>query len=84
MNISPHLGITLPVVIAIVGAAWLQIRRIDALEVSLNKRFDDVDKRIDEIDLVLREMQASLKDLNRRDRTRSSADKFIPSPQPAP
>ncbi len=66
MNISPQLGITLPIVIAIVGAAWLQIRRIDALEVSLNKRFDDVNKRIDEINVVLRDMLASLRDLDRR------------------
>jgi len=74
VNLFSQLGITLPIVIAILGAAWLQNRRIDAMDASLNKRIDDLaaslNKRIDdlraEIMPVLRDMQASLKDLDRR------------------
>ena len=70
MNILSQIGITLPIVIAILGAAWLQNRRIDAMDASLNKRIDDLalslNKQIDEIKTVLRDMQGSLKDLYRR------------------
>ena len=63
MNILSQLGITLPIVIAILGAAWLQNRRIDAMDASVKKRIDDLRA---EIMPILRDMQASLKDLERR------------------
>ena len=70
VNILSQLGVTLPIVIAILGAAWLQNRRIDVMDASLNKRIDDLalslNKQIDEIKTVLRDMQAVLKDLVRR------------------
>ena len=61
-----NLGITLPIVMTILGAAWLQNRRIDTID----RRIDDTNRRIDELRAeimpVLREIQAAIRDLDRR------------------
>ena len=71
------LNVTLPIVFTIAVAAWLNNKRIDTVDSSLNHRMDDLNRRLDETnrridDLraeimpVLHEILATLKDLDRR------------------
>ena len=52
-------SITLPIVIAILGAAWLNNKRMDDLR-------GEIHADIADIKAVLREVQSTLKDLDRR------------------
>ncbi len=72
----PSLNVTLPIVITILIAAWLNNRRIDTIDKrfddvhgrfdDVHRRFDDVHRRIDNIDKRLGEILSTLKDLDRR------------------
>ena len=57
------LGITLPIVLTILIAAWLNNKRIDTVDTSLNRRVDDLRG---EMVPLLREILATLKDVDRR------------------
>ena len=57
------LGIPLPIVLTILIAAWLNNKRIDTVDTSLNRRVDDLRG---EMVPLLREILATLKDLDRR------------------
>ncbi|MBI3697751.1 MAG: hypothetical protein HY238_23335, partial [Acidobacteria bacterium] len=57
------LGITLPIVLTILIAAWLNNKRIDTVDTSLNRRVDDLRG---EMVPLLREILATVKDLDRR------------------
>ncbi len=74
--VSPWLPVsqvTLPSVLAIGIAAWLNNRRIDDVSKrfdDVNRRFDDVNRRIDDLRSellpILRELQAITKDHEKR------------------
>ena len=67
----------LPIMIAFVTAAWLNNRRIDSVETSVNERIDDLRSEMTslraevaasrtETNTILREIQSSLKEMDRR------------------
>ena len=65
-ELLPVIQITLPLLVGLFIAAWLQNRAID----QLSKRIDDVrdglGKRIDDVLTELREIRAELKTMNTR------------------
>jgi chromosome segregation ATPase len=62
----PFFQSTLPVVMAILGAAWLHNGRLGTLESSINRRFDEVDRRIGAVERRLERLETKVDDIDRR------------------
>jgi hypothetical protein len=65
-NWLPLIQSTLPIVLAIFGAAWMQNRRQDTFEASVNRRFDAIDRRLDAVDRRLERLEEKVDDIDRR------------------